>query len=156
MQLKLLPKPEPADALMRTLVATHAACDHMSQVAWDSRTFRTFALQKRCYHAVRETCGLAAQMVIRALAKVGDAYTLDTTTKRTFRPTSAMAYADRLLSFALPDSSISIWTRDTRQSFPFVCGTHQRALLPFPRGESDRACVRGSWSLFATVPVGRS
>jgi putative transposase len=151
MQLKLLPTPEQADALMRTIQATNAACNHISQIAWESRTFSKFALQKLCYHDVRETFGLAAQMVIRALAKVGDAYRLDTKTKRTFRPTSAIAYDDRILSFALPDSSVSIWTLDKRVSIPFVCGTHQRAMLPFQRGESDLAFVRGEWYLFATV-----
>jgi putative transposase len=150
-QLKLLPTPEQADALMRTLVATNAACDHISQIAWESRTFSKFALQKLCYHDVRETFGLAAQMVIRALAKVGDAYKLDTTTRRTFRPTSAIAYDDRILSFAVPDSSVSIWTLDKRQSIPFVCGAHQRAMLPCRQGESDLAFVRGTWYLFATV-----
>jgi putative transposase len=151
MQLKLLPTPEQADALMRTLVATNAACNHISQIAWESRTFSKFALQKLCYHDVRETFGLAAQMVIRALAKVGDAYKLDTKTQRSFRPTSAIAYDDRILSFALPDSSVSIWTLDKRQSIPFVCGAHQRAMLPFQRGESDLAFVRGEWYLFAAV-----
>ena len=151
MQLKLLPTPGQADALMRTLATANAACDYISQVAWASRTFREFALQKLCYHAVRDTFGLAAQMVIRALAKVGDAYKLDIKTKRTFRPTSAITDDDRILSFAIPDSSVSIWTRDTRQSIPFVCGGHQRAMLPFQRGESDLAFVRGEWYVFATV-----
>ena len=152
-QLKLLPTSDQADALKRTLVAANAACDYISQVAWDSRTFGKFALQKACYQDVRETFGLSAQMTIRALSKVGDAYKLDTTTKRTFRPTSAIAYDDRILSFALPDSSVSIWTVDKRQSIPFVCGEHQRALLPFRQGESDLALVRGNWYLFATCEI---
>lgn len=92
-------------------------------------------------------------MVIRALSKVGDAYKLDTKTKRTFRPTSAIAYDDRILSFALPHSSVSIWTVDKRQFIPFVCGEHQRALLPFRQGESDLALVRGTWYLFATCEI---
>jgi putative transposase len=152
-QLKLLPTSDQADALTRTLVTANAACDHISQVAWESRTFGKFALQKLCYQDVRETFGLTAQMVIRALSKVGDAYKIDTNTKRTFRPTSAIAYDDRILSFAMPDSSVSIWTLDKRQSIPFVCGERQRALLPFRRGETDLALVRGNWYLFATVDI---
>jgi putative transposase len=151
--LKLLPTSDQADALTRTLVTANAACDHISQVAWESRTFGKFALQKLCYQDVRETFGLTAQMVIRALSKVGDAYKLDTNTQRTFRPTSAIAYDDRILSFAMPDSSVSIWTLDKRQSIPFVCGTRQRALLPFRRGETDLAFIRGNWYLFATVDI---
>jgi predicted transposase len=128
-QLKLLPTSDQADALTRTLVTANAACDYISQVAWERRTFGKFALQKLCYQEVRETFGLTAQMVIRALSKVGDSYKLDTKTKRTFRPTSAIAYDDRILSFAMPDSSVSIWTVDKRQSIPFVCGERQRATL---------------------------
>src|SRR5215216_2699362 len=152
-QLKLLPTPEQADALTRTLVTANAACDYISQVAWERRTFGKFALQKLYYKDVRETFGLTAQMVIRALSKVGDAYKLDTKTKRTFRPTSAIAYDDRILSFAMPDSSVSIWTLDKRQSIPFVCGERQRALLASRRGETDLAFVRGNWYLFATCDV---
>jgi putative transposase len=152
-QLKLLPTSDQADALTRTLVTANAACDYISQVAWERRTFGKFALQKLCYQEVRETFGLTAQMVIRALSKVGDSYKLDTKTKRTFRPTSAIAYDDRILSFAMPDSSVSIWTVDKRQSIPFVCGERQRALLPFRQGESDLAFVRGNWYLFATVDI---
>jgi putative transposase len=152
-QLKLLPTPEQADALRRTLETANAACDSISQVAWDTRTFSTFALQKLCYQDVRETFGLTAQMVIRALSKVGDAYKLDTKRRRTFRPTSAIAYDDRILSFALPDSSVSIWTLNKRQSIPFVCGTRQRALLAARRGETDLACAGGNWYLFATCAV---
>ena len=76
-QLKLQPTPEQADALKRTLETTNAACNYISSVAWAMRTFGKFALQKLCYQEVREQFGLSAQMVVRALAKVGDAYKLD-------------------------------------------------------------------------------
>jgi putative transposase len=152
-QLKLLPTPEQADALKRTLEQANAACDYISQVAWDTGMFSKFALQKVCYQDVRDTFGLAAQMVIRALAKVGDAYKRDRHVKRMFRPLSAFAYDDRILSFALPDSSVSIWTLNGRQAIPFVCGARQRALLATRAGESDLACVRGNWYLFATCDI---
>jgi len=152
-QLKLVPTPEQSDALRRTLTTANAACDYISQLAWESRTFSKFALQKLCYQDVREIFGLTAQMVIRTLAKVGDAYKLGMNTKRTFRPTSAIAYDDRILSFAMPDSSVSIWTIDGRAAIPFVCGERQRQLLPFRRGETDLAFIGGSWYLFATCDV---
>jgi hypothetical protein len=47
-QLKLLPTPEQANALKHTLRAANAACDYISQVAWETRTFGKFALQKLC------------------------------------------------------------------------------------------------------------
>ena len=152
-QLKLQPTPEQADVLKRTLEAANAACNSISDIAWNTRTFGKFALQKLCYQDVRETFGLSAQMVVRALAKVGDAYKLDKQTKRTFRPFASIAYDDRILSFALPDSSISIWTLDGRQSIPFVCGGRQRRMLKTRQGESDLLFHRGHWYLLVTCAV---
>lgn len=142
-QLKLQPTPEQAGALKRTVEAAHAACNYISNVAWETRTFGKFALQKLCYQDVREAFGLPAQMTVRALAKVGDAYKLDKQAKRMFRPRASIAYDDRILSFALPDSSISIWTLDGRQSIPFVCGGRQRRMLATRQGESDLLYHRG-------------
>jgi IS605 OrfB family transposase len=152
-QLKLLPTPEQADTLKRTLETANAACDCISSVAWETRTFGKFALQKLCYQEVRETFGLSAQMVIRALAKVGDAYKLDKQTKRTFRPLASVAYDDRILSFALPASSISIWTLNGRQAVSFVCGERQRRMLATRQGESDLLYHRGAWYLLVTCEV---
>jgi putative transposase len=152
-QLKLLPTPEQAHALRRTLETANAACDYISEIAWNTRTFGKFALQKVCYQDVRETFGLSAQMVVRALAKVGDAYKLDKQTKRTFRPLASIAYDDRILSFALPDSSVSIWTLDGRQAVPFVCGERQRRMLQTRQGESDLLYHRGEWYLLVTCEV---
>jgi len=152
-QLKLRPTPEQADALRRTLETTNAACDTISQIAWDAQTFGKFPLQKLCYAAVREASGLAAQMVIRALAKVADAYKLDTKRRRTFAPHGAIAYDERILSFNRSHTAVSIWTLDGRQAIPFVCGARQRALLQTQRGEIDLALVRGAWYLFAVCEV---
>jgi len=152
-QLKLLPTPDQADALRRTLMQANAACDYISQVAWETQTFRQFPIHRLTYQAARETFGLAAQLAVRCIAKVADAYKLDRKVQRTFAPMGAVAYDERILSFAMPDSSISIWTLNGRQAIPFVCGERQRALLPFRRGESDLAFVRGDWYLFATAEV---
>jgi len=138
---------------MRTLECANAACDYISRIAWDTQTFNRFALQKLCYDALRKTFGLGAQMVIRALAKVDAAYKHDHKICRTFRLHGAIAYDDRLLSFALPDSSVSIWTLDKRQSIRFVCGERQRQLLQTQQGETDLVYRDGEWYLFAVCEV---
>src|SRR5258706_10373179 len=152
-QLKLLPTPEQADSLKRTLEAANAACDYISQVAWSTHTFGQFPIHRLTYSDVRETFGLAAQLAVRCIAEVADAYKLDRKTKRAFAPLGAVAYDDRILSFAMPDSSISIWTLGKRQSIPFVCGERHKALLASRRGETDLAFVRGNWYLFAACEV---
>src|SRR5262245_11625102 len=153
LHLKLQPTPSQADALRRTLEMANAACDYISQVAFSTQTFRQFAIHKLTYQAARETFGLAAQLTVRCISKIADAYKLDRKTQRTFQPHGALAYDDRILSFALSDSLVSIWTLDGRQAIPFVCGERQRQLLATQRGETDLAFVGGSWYLFATCEI---
>jgi putative transposase len=152
-QLKLLPTPEQADALKRTLEAANAACDYISQVAWETKTFRQFPIHRLIYGAVRETFSLAAQLTVRCIAKVADAYKLDRKARRTFAPLGAVAYDERILSYIRQNTAVSIWTLDGRQAIRIVCGERARALLPFRRGESDLAFVRSSWYLFATAEI---
>jgi IS605 OrfB family transposase len=152
-QLKLKPTPHQADALKRTLETANAACNYISQVAWESTTFRQFAIHRLTYQAVRETFGLSAQLTVRCIAKVADAYKLDRKTRRSFQPHGAIAYDSRILSFALSDSLVSIWTLDGRHAIPFVCGEHQRRILASQRGESDLVLIDGTWYLFATCEV---
>ena len=152
-QLKLLPTSKQADALKRTLEMANAACDYISQIAWETKTFRQFPIHRLTYGAVRETFGLAAQLTVRCIAKVADAYKLDATSLRSFAPHGAVAYDERILSYTKENTAVSIWTLDGRQEVPFVCGVRARQLLAFRRGESDLAFVRGSWYLFATAEI---
>ena len=92
-------------------------------------------------------------MTIRLLAKVDAAYKLDKKTCRVFRPHGAIAYDDRILSFVLPSSSVSIWTLEGRQSIPFLCGERQRRLLQSRNGETDLVLVGAAWYLLASCDV---
>jgi IS605 OrfB family transposase len=152
-QLKLLPTPDQAASLQRTLATANAACDYISQVAWQTRTFGQFPLHRLTYSAVRETFGLAAQLTVRCIAKVADAYKLDQAVQRWFAPLGAVAYDARILAYTAHNTAVSLWTLGQRQTIPFVCGARQRALLAFRRGESDLAFVRGHWYLFATAEI---
>ncbi|HEY3230483.1 MAG TPA: transposase [Roseiflexaceae bacterium] len=149
----MLPTPEQADALRRTLETANAACDYISQVAFSTQTFRQFAIHKLTYQAARETFHLAAQLAVRCIGKVADAYKLDRKTQRTFQPHGAVPYDDRILSYNLKGSEVSIWTLDGRQAMVFVCGERQRELLATQRGETDLALVRGKWYLFVACEV---
>jgi len=115
-QLKLLPTPEQADALRRTLAAANDACNSISAVAWDTRTFGKFELQKLVYQDVRDAFHLSAQLAIRCIAKVADAYKLDRKVQRIFLPRGAIPYDDRILSYNLKGSQVSIWTLGGRQA----------------------------------------
>jgi putative transposase len=151
--IQLLPTSEQAAALRRTLETANAACDYISRVAWESKTFRQFPIHRLTYGAVRETFHLAAQLAVRCIAKVADAYKLDRKTRRTFQPHGAVPYDDRILSYNLKGSEVSIWTLDGRQAIGFICGERQRELLATQRGETDLALVRGKWYLFVACEI---
>ena len=161
-QIKLQPTPEQASALKRTLETANAACDYISAVAWESKIFGQYKLHHLAYAEVRTKFGLSAQMTVRCIAKVADAYKLDKETKRTFKPTGSIAYDERILSWKIKQSyahgtpgwgTVSIWTMDGRMTIPFVCGERQRELLQTRQGESDLATANGNYFLFATCNV---
>jgi len=152
-KVKLLPTPEQRGYLLETMRRFNAACNHISAVAWETQTFRQIPLHHRVYHAVKERFDLSAQMAIRANAKVVDAYKLDRTKLRSFRELGAITYDDRILSWKLTASSVSIWTLQGRQTIPFVAGAYQHKLLHTRQGETDLAYVGGEFYLFATVNV---
>lgn len=152
-QVKLLPTVEQADALKRTLEQANAACQFMSDTAWETKTFRQYDLHHTCYQQVREQFGLSAQVAVRAIAKVADAYKLDRKTKRTFKPTGSIAYDDRILSWRMKDQTVSIWSVNGRLRIPFLGGERQLELLQTRQGESDLGWYRGLFFLSAACEV---
>ena len=77
-------------------------------------TFRQFDLHKLIYQHIRQHFNLSAQMTVRCIAKVADAYKLDKETQRTFRPMGAQPYDDRIFRF-VSNHQISIWTLNGRE-----------------------------------------
>jgi len=152
-QLKLEATAEQSAALARTLVASNAACDYISGLAWDSKTFRQFDLHRLCYRRVRERFGLSAQAAVRCISKVADAYKVDRKAKHLFRPIGSAAYDQRILSYDLEASTVSIWSLAGRLRVPFVCDERQRAMLANRKGESDLAFVRGKWYILANCSM---
>ena len=169
-QIRLLPNPEQASALLLTLERGNEACNLVSEYAFDHKTFSTFDLQKVLYHSIKADFGLSAQFVIRCLAKVSGSYktvkaqirnhnaTCKPEKKReltqiSFRPTGAIAFDSRILSFKTDKKTVSIWTVEGRQTVSYSVSDHHQALLTYQQGESDLALVKGKWYLFATCEV---
>ncbi len=92
---------------------------------------------------------MSAQSAVRCLSKVADAYKLDKKAKRSFRPMGSTAYDQRILSYDLEASAVSIWSLAGRLKISFVCGEYQRAMLADRKGETDLAFVRGKWYVLA-------
>jgi putative transposase len=153
-QVQLQPTSEQADALRRTLEQPNAACDAISNHAWNAQTFRQFDLHHLCYYTIKDTFNLSAQMTVRCIAKVADAYKLHRAAKRSFRPHGSIAYDDKLLTWAMDAQHVSIWTVDGRlKDVPFVAGERQLALLAARRGETDLVYRRGKFYLLAVCDI---
>jgi putative transposase len=153
-QILLDPTNEQADALKRTLRLTNSCCDYMSKRAFELKVFGRFSLQKLIYREIRDTfTTLTAQVVIRALAKVCDAYSLEHKKQRTFKPLGAISYDSRILSFKVSEKMVNIWSVDGRLKMPFKCGKRQLELLNGKRGEADLCFVNGRFYLFVACEV---
>jgi IS605 OrfB family transposase len=152
-KVKLLPDTEQRAYLLETLERANAACDYISGLAWQAKVFSPFQLQKQVYADVRQRFDLSAQVVIRLLSKVSDAYKLDKQTKRQFRKHGAIAYDSRILNWRLPDNTVSIWLLGGRETIPFVTGEPQRFLLQYQHGESDLVYRKGKFYLYTTCDV---
>lgn len=153
-KVKLKPDSQQTQSLRDTLITVNEACDYISNQAWETKTFGKFKLQKIVYHDVRSQFGLSAQMTVRAIAKVSDAYKLDKKTKRTFKPFGAIAYDNRILSWKIDQQTVSILTLEGRlKKLPFICGERQKVLLSTQRGESDLCLIDGDFYLFTACDV---
>jgi len=152
-KVKLLPTTEQRGYLLDTMRRFNAACTYISELGWEAKKFHQFDLHNLSYYAVKDKFDLSAQMTVRAVAKVADAYKLDNKIQRNFRELGAITYDARVLSWKMVASTVSIWTLEGRQTISFICGEYQRNLLVSQQGETDLAYVKGEFYLLTTVNV---
>lgn len=154
LKIKLHPTEEQHTTLLATMERFNEACNWIAEQAFGGRVTNKIAIQKIVYYAVRERYGLSAQMTVRAIAKVAEAYKRDRNVLPTFKPHGAIVYDDRILSFTGLESA-SIWTLQGRISVAMqVCGYHRGIIGgsgSHVRGQADLALVRGIWYLLLVV-----
>ncbi len=138
LMLRLDPTPPDHARLLQTMERINAACSTIADVAFREKCASKVLLQRMLYRQVREQFGLSAQMAVRAIAKVVEAYKRDRTRKPTFRPRGAVPYDQRILSFKSLDAA-SILTLDGRAAVPIRLGDYLRAVLVKRprRGQAD-------------------
>lgn len=152
-QIKLVPTPKQAELLKATLEQANTACNTISQYAWENKVFSQFDLQKAQYYGLRDEFELAAQVVVRCLGKVADAYKLDKNAKRTFKEHGSIPYDNRILNYRQQTETVSIWVLGGREEMPYQCGERQRELLKHQKGESDLWYAGGAFYLLATCEI---
>lgn len=154
LKIKLAPTPTQGQALLSTLERCNAACNWIAEQAYAARSTNKVAVQKLVYYAVRERFSLSAQMTIRAIAKVADAYKHDKAHRPRFRPHGAVAYDQRILSFVRSEA-VSILTLEGRLVVPMVISAYHANILGkvHVRGQADLIHQRGQWYLLLVVDV---
>src|SRR5258708_19152074 len=152
-QIQLKPTEDQHKLLKATLERANAACNAISDYAWEHRMFSQYPLHAALYKSLRVDYALTAQLVVRCLSKVADAYKLDRNAKRHFKEHGAIAYDSRIINYHTDKQTLSIWTLPGRETIPDVCDERQRALLHHQHGERDIVYHRGKWYLLATCEI---
>jgi len=114
-KVKLYTDSEQHDKLLRTMKCFNQACNEISNIAFENKTFGKVGIQKICYYDIRDKYNLSAQMTVRAIGKVAESYKNKATRNNlhTFKETGAIIYDQRILSFKGLDK-VSILTLDGR------------------------------------------
>jgi len=152
-QIRLNPTQEQAAILLETMETANAACNAISDYAWETKTFTAFKLHRAVYHETRQRFPLSAQVVVRCLGKVADTYKSDKKRKHEFRARGAVVYDSRILKHYTDRQEVSIWTLDGRARIPYSVGGPHARMLEHQRGESDLVYRRGMFFLLATCDV---
>lgn len=152
LMVKLQPTTKQVAVLLETMERFNAACNAVAEVAFRERTANKIRLQKLVYYDIRERFGLPAQMAIRVISKVAEAYKRDKSKKPSFREHGAIVYDQRVLSWKGLDR-VSILTLQGRQLIPVVFGGYQAARLKCIRGQADLIYRNGTFYLAVVVDV---
>lgn len=152
-QIKLLPSDEQADSLLRALERANEACQYISDYAHESGEHSKYKLQDAVYHDVRERFDLSAQMTVRALGKVADAYKTNPDSHNQFDIRGGFPYDSRILSFYTDRQEVSIWTLDGREKINYEVGENHRALLEQDKGEADLIYRDGMFFLLVSCQM---
>ncbi|MBI0584838.1 MAG: transposase [Methanomassiliicoccus sp.] len=154
-KLKLLPNEEQKNALMEVVERFNGACNFVAAAAFRIRSANKIRLQKEVYYAVRERYGLPAQMAIRAIAKVCEAYKRDKGRKPQFNKYGAVVYDQRILSWKGHDL-VSLVTLSGRTVIPFLSCDHYEARNGIIRGQADLIFKNRVFYLCVAVEVPES
>jgi putative transposase len=152
LMVKLDTSEEQHNVLLDTMHRFNDACNHIANIAFDKGTANKIELQKIVYYDVRDKFKLSAQLTIRAIAKVSEAYKRDRTIKPEFRPNGAIVYDQRILSWRKLEA-VSILTISGRQIIPIRIGEYQKVRLDRIRGQADLILRDGVFYLAVVVEV---
>ena len=151
-QVRLLPTTEQAKALLATMKAFNEAASFAAKAGFDAKVFSAPSIQKLCYYELRKQFGLSAQMAVRAVGKAAEVFRRDKAKCPSFKPTGAMTYDERILSWKGCEK-VSILTLSGRILVPYVFGEYQKSNLARLKGQVDLIYRDGKFYLHASCDI---
>jgi putative transposase len=153
LQIQLLPERDHADRLRETVEHFNDAANWLAGIAFERKTANKLLLQRIAYKELRERFGLSAQMAVRCIAQVCEAYKRDKSVRPVFRKHAAMPFDQRMMSFKGADR-VSLLTLGGRVWVPILMGQYQAERFNHPKGQSDLVLREdGQWFLLVTVDL---
>jgi IS605 OrfB family transposase len=154
MQLKMLPDADQAASFTHTLRQFNAAANYVAGIAFKKRCANKVELQKLVYRDVRNRFDIPADMAIRVIAQVVEAYKRDRSKRPVFRPLASIPYSyGKNYSFKGIDRVSIQVVPSGRLIVPFVCGQYQKDLFGAARGQADLVYRDGQWFLYVSIDV---
>ena len=150
LMVKLAPDREQYNALLQTMEKFNEACNFIADTAFELKTANKIRLQKVVYHEIRMRFGLSAQLAIRAISKVSEAYKRDRSIKPVFKPHGAIVYDQRIFSWKGLDR-VSILTLQGRKVIPIRIGSYQEARIDRVARQADLILRDGIFYLAVVV-----
>lgn len=153
LQIQLLPASDHAARMKATVERFNEAADWLAGQAFDRKVSNKIELQRLLYGDLRERFGLSAQMAVRCIAQVCEAYKRDKAKRPKFRKHAAMPFDQRMMSFKGIDR-VSLLTLTGRVIIPFVMGKYQQERFTAAKGQADLVLRKdGKWFLLVTVDL---
>jgi IS605 OrfB family transposase len=125
---KLAPTPEQVSDIDATFKAFAMACDFVADAARRIGSTNKVKVQHACYHEIRETFGLSANLAIRAIARACAALKVPARMHSTFEPTS-IDYDARIFSFIEWNWTFGLTLLSGRVKIATALGDRQRSFL---------------------------
>jgi IS605 OrfB family transposase len=153
LQTQLLPDGDQAKKLSATMQAFNAAANWLAGEAFRLKTANKVELQQLYYRQLRDDFGISAQMTIRCIAQVCEAYGRDKSIRPRFKKYASIPYDQRLMVFRGLDR-VSLLTLEGRIIVPVIMGKYQSERFNGKHGQCDLVRRKdGKWLLLVTVEV---
>ena len=138
--------------LRQTLRRENEACNWLSARAFETKTFKRFALHKVAYRECRERFpDLASNAILMCIAKVANSYTRTKHRLMKFSPLGSIGVNCQLMRWR--KNTISIWSLAGRITIPWVCKKEVLRRLTSKHREHRLFFREGKFYLAATVDV---